>query len=675
MARDKIELKSLNPNAIQLLRFCTDPTIRLIVSYGGSSSGKSYGIAQVLLMMTFVEGGNSLVMRKVGASISKSLFEDFRQAMEQLGIDRFMTVRHSSYRILNNVTGAKIDFCGLDDPEKIKGISNYRWVFMDEWNEYDLVDFKQIRKRLRGRKGQQIITAFNPVSEGHWIKTEVFDKEEWRDLSMSVTIAGQRIPDELTKVKSVKTNSPKPMMNPRTGEIETHAPDTVLIQSTYLHNFWVVGSPDGTYGYYDEQCVADFEKDRVGDPDYYNVYALGEWGVIRTGAEFFPSFNRGKDCRAVPYDPTLPIHVSVDKNRLPYISYTFWQVDHSDGIRLRQFHEICAKSPDNSARKSAALVVAYLRSIGYADLVHLHGDCTTRNGSTEDDEGRSFLDKVISTLTENEYEVVDKIGRSNPSVPMSGEFINAVWDGELEGLSIVIGEDCKTSIDDYQSVQKDSNGAILKTKVKDKVTMQTYEKHGHLSDTLRYVVVDVMNARYVGFSNRRKRNLFARDGLVRFFNPGADCEYTEDLVYCIPNAGGKFVMVHGRKCADKWHIADVAFFETSSTEDIKERLNRVSRQTYVEAPKSYYPFIRELRDEVDYAVGVVPEGGDVDRRIAATSDFVKTRVLFDAAKANGDGEYSAFVASLLDYNQDGDKEASAALSGFCKIAAKLFGGD
>ena len=57
-------------------------------------------------------------------------------------------------------------------------------------------------------------------------------------------------------------------MNPRTRQIEEHAPDMVVIQSTYLNNFWVVGSPDGTYGYYDEQCIADFEKDRLNDPDY-----------------------------------------------------------------------------------------------------------------------------------------------------------------------------------------------------------------------------------------------------------------------------------------------------------------------------------------------------------------------------------------------------------------------
>ncbi|MGN1216668.1 MAG: PBSX family phage terminase large subunit, partial [Phocaeicola sp.] len=109
----------------------------------------------------------------------------------------------------------------------------------------------------------------------------------------------------------------------KTKEIEEYPPNMVVIQSTYLNNFWVVGSPDGTYGYYDEQCVMDFEHDRLYDPDYYNVYALGEWGVIKTGNEFLNSFNVGKNSGEYPYIPGLPIHLSVDSNVLPYISVSY----------------------------------------------------------------------------------------------------------------------------------------------------------------------------------------------------------------------------------------------------------------------------------------------------------------------------------------------------------------
>ena len=669
-----INYKKLNPLGFHLLKLFQDPNIRQIILYGGSSSGKSYSVAQVFLLLLLNEGKNMLVMRKVGASIKDSIYESFRAAAEQLGISDYFQFKDGIKVIKCIENGARIIFKGLDDSEKIKGLESIKRVFMDEWNEYEERDYKQMKLRLRGMKGQQLVFAFNPIKETHWIKKNVFDKEDWHDVPMEVELGGRIIPAELTEVKSYRMNAPKSMMHKRTGEVTVHPSDMAVLQTTYLNNFWVVGSPDGTYGYYDDQAIATFEHDRIHDPDYYNVYALGEWGVIRTGSEYFHAFNRGRHCADVHYNPSLPIHISVDNNRLPYISYTFWQVDYSDGIHLRQFHEICAGSPDNSAHKSAVLVAKYLREIGYDDKVYLHGDCTTRNSNTIDDEGRSFLDKVISTLTEEGFDVVDKVSKSNPSVPMSGEFINAILEGELPDLSITIGENCKTSIEDYMSVQKDSNGAILKTKVKNKITMQTYEEHGHLSDTFRYIVCDVMNSQFLDYSNKRKRNLYAKDGLIHFYNPGSECAYTAELVYCMPNVANKFVMVHGKKCGQFWHIVDVAFIETSSTDDIKHRLNAIScSPTFMEAGKPYYPFVRELRSEAEYTVKVMPEDGDIDRRIAATSDFVKTSIQFNEGLYAENEEYAAFMNSLLDYNKDSqNKEASAVLSGFIKVAVKFF---
>ncbi len=669
-----INYKKLNPLGFHLLKLFQDTNIRQIILYGGSSSGKSYSVAQVFLLLLLNEGKNMLVMRKVGASIKDSIYESFRAAAEQLGISDYFQFKDGIKVIKCIENGARIIFKGLDDSEKIKGLESIKRVFMDEWNEYEERDYKQMKLRLRGMKGQQLVFAFNPIKETHWIKKNVFDKEEWHDVPMEVELGGSKIPSELTQVKSYRMNAPKSMMHKRTGEITIHPSDMAVLQTTYLNNFWVVGSPDGTYGYYDDQAIATFEHDRIHDPDYYNVYALGEWGVIRTGSEYFHAFNRGQHCAEVHYDPSLPIHISVDNNRLPYISYTFWQVDYSEGIHLRQFHEICAGSPDNSAHKSAVLVAKYLREIGYDDKVYLHGDCTTRNNNTIDDEGRSFLDKVISTLTEEGFDVVDKVSKSNPSVPMSGEFINAIFEKELPGLSIIISENCHTSIEDYMSVQKDSNGAILKTKVKNKITMQTYEEHGHLSDTFRYIVCDVMNSQFLDYSNKRKRNLYAKDGLIHFYNPGSECAYTAELVYCMPNVANKFVMVHGKKCGRFWHIVDVAFIETSSTDDIKQRLNAIScSPTFMEAGKPYYPFVRELRSEAEYTVKVMPEDGDIDRRIAATSDFVKTSIQFNESLYADNEEYAAFMNSLLDYNKDSqNKEASAVLSGFIKVAVKFF---
>ena len=667
----EINPKKLNPVGFHLMKLMQDTTIRFIILFGGSSSGKTYSVAQMVLIFTLWEGTNTLVMRKVGASIKDSIYQDFVTAASQLGISKMFKFQDGIKTIKCLTNGARIVFKGLDDSEKIKGLSSFKRVVMDEWSEFDEEDFKQIRLRLRGMEGQQIICTFNPIKETHWIKKKLFDTQKWHDVPMEIKIAGSAIPSELTAVKSIRMNEPREIMHKRTGEIIHHEPDTVVIQTTYLNNFWVVGSPDGTYGYYDEQCIATFEFDRLNDPDYYNVYALGEWGVIRTGSEFFGSFNRGKHSKEVSYNSSLPVHICVDSNVLPYITCTYWQVDIGAKTTIYQFDETLATSPNNTVRKAAKLVAKRLRELA-PEKIFIHGDASTRASNNIDDEKRSFLDLFIDTLHKEGIEVEDKVSTKNPSVPMSGEFINAIFDEIIPGYEIVIGENCKTSIEDYMSVQKDVNGAILKTKVKNKITMQTYEEHGHISDTFRYIVTDILRDEFLLFSNRRKRNLYAKDGTIHFYNPNTDCQYSRDIVYAQPNINGKYVMVHGKMCGDRWHITNIAFRETTSTEEIRQSLvAEQGVQTIVECASAYFRFVRELRKDIP-SVRVMNEASDIDQRIAATSDFVREHLLFNETKLSDDVEYAQFMNNMFDYNKDSDsKEASAVLSGFVKFVVKF----
>ena len=665
-----VNYKKLNPNGFYCLQFFNDETIRFIVLYGGSSSGKSYSVAQTILIQTLYDGENTLVMRKVGASILKTIYEDYKVAAKTLCIDKMFRFTQNSIRCIYN--GAKIDFSGLDDPEKIKGISNYKRVQLEEFSEFEITDFKQIRKRLRGKRGQQIIMTFNPISETHWIKKDYLDKEKLHEIPMKVVIGGRDIPESLTQVKRLLMNEPKSVLNVRTKEIEQHPSDTVVIQSTYLNNFWVVGSPDGKYGFYDEQCIADFEKDRLEDPDYYNVYALGEWGILRTGSEFFGSFNKGRHMQSVPYNEKLPIHLSIDSNVLPYISISYWQIDFDNGKHLWQFNETAAENPNNTVRKAAKLVAERLHKMGNTGKVYLHGDACTKSANNIDDEKRSFHDLFISTLNEKGVEVEDVIGASNPSVSMSGEFINAVFEGSIPGLSITIGDNCRVSMEDYQSVQKDANGGILKTRVKNKMTMQTYEEHGHFSDTFRYVVCDLMKEEFIAFSNKRKRNLYARDGFVTFYNPAGEYEYSDSLCYVMPNIEGMFLMVYGRKCGELWHIIDVVYAESVSTESMKAAIEaREAPSVVIECSDAYYPFVREMRESSTKEIRVIKEFTDVDSRIAATSDYVRSLIRFNEQEASDNIDYGKFLTSLYDYNKDSqNKDASTILSGFIQYVVK-----
>ena len=664
----ELSRRFFSPNGFWLWNYIIDPSVRYIVLFGGSSSGKSFAVAQLFALRAFFEGTNHIVMRKVGASIEKTIYADFRAAIKQLRLTDACEFKQNCIEFTSN--GAKIDFSGLDDPEKIKGISQYKRVFLDELSEYTEEDFKQIRLRLRGMEGQQIVSAFNPISEEHWIKKHWFDREEWHEVPLELTIGGEKLPPELCKVKSVKMNSAKQILNPNTGEFEEHAPDTVVIQSTYLNNFWVVGSPDGKYGYYDYQAIANFEHDRIHDPDYYQVYALGEWGRIRTGAEFFPSFNRSTVCGEYKYNPELPIHLCMDSNVLPYVTATMFQKVYKpdDVQQVTQFAELPITSPNNSARKAARVIAEKLRSLDYTEKVYLHGDASGRAANTIDEYNRSFFDLVIDELEKEGFAVEDCIGKKNPSVATSGEFINAVWDGRVPGVVINIDNSCTTSIDDYQAVQKDENGAIAKTKVKDPVTKQSYEAHGHISDTLRYAVVDLLRSQFTDFSMGRKRSLY-NESEFKFFNPGTEYDYDASIVYALPNIGGRFVLVRVARVGDRWHLTDVCCREVKGNDEITDAVKALTSDRYVvECQRAYFPMVRELRTVLGN-VDVTTMGTDYRAKITATSDWVRAHIHIDPERMN-DTEYGRFVNDVLDYREDSPADmsgASVALAGVARI--------
>lgn len=667
----KLERELFSPNAFWLWRYTLDKSVRFIVLYGGSSSAKSFSVAQFFAILAFYEGCNMLVMRKVGASIEKTIYADFKAAIN--GIDGLAECcRFKQNSIVFN-DGGKIDFSGLDDPEKIKGISQYKRVFLDELSEYDETDFKQIRLRLRGQQGQQIVAAFNPISEEHWIKKKWFDRETWQDIPMALTIGNETLPQELCAVKSVRMNSEKMILNPNTGEYDRHAPDTIVIQSTYLNNFWVVGSPDGKYGYYDQQAIATFENDRINDPDYYQVYALGEWGHIRTGAEFFPSFSHGVVCGRFKYNPELPIHISMDSNVLPYVTATFFQKEYKpdDVQQVTQIDELPIESPNNSARKAAKVIAKRLKEYGYSDKVYLHGDASGKAANTIDCENRSFFDLVIDELEREGFVVVDNIGKRNPSVATTGEFINAVWDGRVPGVSIRIDDDCTVSIDDYQAVQKDENGAIAKQKVTNPVTKQKYEAHGHVSDCLRYIAHDLLRQQYTDFSMGRKRSLYS-ESEFKMFNPSTEYDYERTAVYVIPSIGGLFVLARLARVGDRWHLTDVCRRGVKGNEEIEQAVMSLPADQYmVECPPAYFQMVRNLRSSLGN-VSVLRMGADVRTRIMATSDWVRSHVRINPDML-GEAEYGQFINDVLDYSDTSSDDtvgASAALSGLARVIVR-----
>lgn len=149
------------------------------IYFGGSSSGKSYFLAQ-RAVIDVVNGRNYLVVRAVARTIRSSCWNEITKAINRMGLSSLFIVGRSEMTITCKVNGCQFLFAGLNDVERVKSITPAEGVITDIWieeaTEIERQDYKQLEKRLRGmsRHKKRIILSFNPIFKEHWLYKEFF---------------------------------------------------------------------------------------------------------------------------------------------------------------------------------------------------------------------------------------------------------------------------------------------------------------------------------------------------------------------------------------------------------------------------------------------------------------------------------------------------------------------
>jgi len=466
-----------------------------VFAYGGSSSAKSYSYAQaILIYCCLIEGSDTLVFRKVSANIEKSIYKDFVTIINSLGLGEYFECQKLKIKCYN---GAVIDFSGIDDPEKIKGIANYKRVLLEELSEFDLADFKQVRKRLRGMEGQQILGAFNPIDVDHWIKTDVFDKQDENALASSLSraeLVSMGFGDLYDDGDAFHEITQKWEGAPVTVKGKLYPPNLVVLKSTYLNNFWVSGSPCKTFGFEDIQTIADFEQDKREDFDFYSIYALGNWGKLNRGGEFYKKFSTARHVEAVEHDPERSLHLTFDENVNPYLTLDVHQLD---GLRATQIDEICLVDPLNTLDET--LKEFKRRYPDNGNTIYIYGDATSKKADAKLEKGKNFYTLIENRLKGWGYTFQRRVPPSNPNVEIRGNWLNKVFAERLDGIDIVIGGNCLKTIGDYNYLKQASDGTKHKEKTRNPMTKVTYEKYGHNSDANDYFYTYVFDKSFNNF--------------------------------------------------------------------------------------------------------------------------------------------------------------------------------
>ena len=199
---------------------------RYLILRGGAGSGKSRFLAQrVVYRSCKYPGRRTLVVRKVANSLRDSVIHEIKTVLMSWKLLPHI-IEQKTERVITLPNGSEILFRGLDSGEKIKSISGIGDIWIEEASELDLQEFLQLDLRLRGKinKPHSIALTFNPVSIQSWLKKHFYDKE-----------------------------------------IE----DCVKLLTTYKDNKFL-----------DDFYRQRIEKLKEEDEMFYQIYALGEWGVI-----------------------------------------------------------------------------------------------------------------------------------------------------------------------------------------------------------------------------------------------------------------------------------------------------------------------------------------------------------------------------------------------------------
>jgi len=203
---------------------------RYLVFYGGAGSGKSFFVVErYIYKLLKSKMFNLLVVRDTGKSNRDSTFALFKQVISKWKLHKHFKINESDLRIKCLLNGNEIIFSGLDDVEKLKSVTFSKGELTDVWveeaSEILEADFNQLDVRLRGKgTKKQIVISFNPIDINHWLKKRFFDRTD--------------------------------------DNIE-------IFHSTYKNNDFL-----------DEDYKKLLESYKETDEYYYNVYCLGQWGVL-----------------------------------------------------------------------------------------------------------------------------------------------------------------------------------------------------------------------------------------------------------------------------------------------------------------------------------------------------------------------------------------------------------
>lgn len=248
-SRIKIDFRGLpkvSNETFYPLFFDTNPYLVLV---GGAGSGKSNFAADKIVKRCVSEKGHKFgVFRKVARTLKASSFAQVMNTINRWGLSSLFSVNLTDLTI-TCANGNQIIFVGLDDVEKLKSIFGLTGVWIEEATELLANDLEQIDLRLRGetQNYKQVLLTFNPISQLHWLRTRFTHGADGATVHYS-TAWNNRFVDDAYRNKLNKLKERHPLMYQVYTLGEWGVMEGLIYQPYVMDEIYPSGFDDEFYG-------------------------------------------------------------------------------------------------------------------------------------------------------------------------------------------------------------------------------------------------------------------------------------------------------------------------------------------------------------------------------------------------------------------------------------------
>jgi hypothetical protein len=409
-----------------------------IVLYGGAIRGaKSYwGCLEIITFCFQYPNSRWLMLRETIPVIKATLLKTFTENFLNKGFISYVKDFNQQTLVLTWTNGSQILFMaeGYDTDKELNRFRGLEinGAFIDEVNEVQEVTFNKVLERAGSWFHSQgcptkILMSCNPSN--NWVKDRFYTP--WKE---------NKLPEGIAYIQAKITDNP-------------------YIPSEYLESLKML-------------------------PRYqYMAFVEGDWDVnIKIGGEFYKCFELDNHINKTIYEPTLPLHISWDDNVNPYLPCGIFQLKGKEVVMV---DEIAGETPNNTIK---GVCNEFKRKYqGHDAGLFIYGDATANKEDTKLEKGFNFYRLILEEL--KDFKPNYRVLKSNPSVVMRGNWINTILEKEIGGIKITIGENCKKMINDLVLLKEAADGTKLKEMETDPKTKVRYQKVGHFSDLLDYLLV------------------------------------------------------------------------------------------------------------------------------------------------------------------------------------------